>query len=111
MNQSIGRTSEPTTKAGAPDAGELDPGADSEAGPDAAQAAPDTRLAPDVQPDPDVLRDPAVRSRVRDVPPPIGYEVPAFTDPDATGPIVDPLDPHKPGPESGDPLDPDSHVI
>ena len=87
MDQSIGRASEPTTEAGA-----LDP-------------------QPDLHASPDAQLDPVVRSRVRDVPPPVGYDAPAFTDPDATGPIVDPLDPHKPGPESGDPLDPDSHVI
>ncbi|HET8779689.1 MAG TPA: hypothetical protein VFM66_06410 [Agromyces sp.] len=98
MNQSIGRASEPTTEAGAPDARALDP-------------EPDAKPHPDTQPDPVLRPDPAVRSRVRDVPPPVGYDAPAFTDPDATGPIVDPLDPHNPGPESGDPLDPDSHVI
>jgi len=92
MDQSIGRASEPTTEAGGPDAREPDPG-------------PDLQAHPAAQPDAQV------RSRVRDVPPPVGYDAPAFSDPDATGPIVDPLDPHMPGPESGDPLDPDSHVI
>lgn len=104
MDQSIGRASEPTTEAGAPDARALDPQPDLLASPD---AQPDL----DAQPDSGLRPDPAVRSRVRDVPPPVGYDAPAFTDPDATGPIIDPLDPHKPGPESGDPLDPDSHVI
>ncbi|HET6672179.1 MAG TPA: hypothetical protein VFG92_02285 [Agromyces sp.] len=98
MDQSIGRASEPTTEAGAPDASALDP-------------EPDLHASPDAQPDPDLRPDPAVRSRVRDVPPPVGYDTPAFTDPDATGPIGDPLDPHMPGRESGDPLDPESHVI
>ncbi len=98
MDQSIGRASEPTTEAGAPDARELDP-------------EPDLHASPDARPDPDLQLDSAVRTRVRDVPPPVGYDTPAFTDPDATGPIVDPLDPHMPSPDSGDPLDPDSHVI
>lgn len=98
MDQSIGRASEPTTEAGAPDASALDP-------------QPDLHVAPDAQPDLDAQSDPVVRSRVRDVPPPVGYDALAFTDPEATGPIVDPLDPHKPGLGSGDPLDPDSHLI
>lgn len=99
MDQSIGRASEPTTEAGAPDTRAFDP-------------QPDLHAGPDTQPDQDIPLEFAVRSRshVRDVPPPVGYDAPAFTDPDATGPIVDPLDPHKPGPESGDPLDPDNHV-
>ncbi len=100
MDQSIGRASEPTTEADAPDARALDPQ------PDLHAAEPDTQPDLDAQPDADLRLDPAVRRRIRDVPPPVGYDTPAFTDPDATGPIVDPLDPHTPGPESGDPLDP-----
>ena len=52
-----------------------------------------------------------VRARVRDVPPPVDYEDTAFTDPDAATRPDDPLDPHHPSGETGDPLDPDGHVI
>ena len=82
MEPSIGRGTPPTTERSAPES------------PPHAENATRPTITPDV------------RRRVRDVPP-AGYDTGALTDPEATGPIVDPLDPHKPGPGSGDPLDPD----
>jgi hypothetical protein len=49
--------------------------------------------------------------RVRDVPPPTRYDDGALTDPSAEQRSVDPLDPRLPSRETGDPLDPDGHVI
>lgn len=80
MEQSIGRASQPTTQASAPDA--------------------DERRA-----------DSDVRTRVRDVPPPVRYDDTALSDPDAKQRPADPLDPRLPSRETGDPLDPDGHVI
>ena len=51
-----------------------------------------------------------VRRRVRDVPPAVDYDDTALSDP-ARRRSVDPLDPHRPSRETGDPLDPDGHVI
>ena len=82
MEQSIGRASQPTTDADEPEA---DADAD--------------KLNHDVQ------------HLVRDVLPAIGYEDTAFTDPDAESRPVDPLDPQRPGRETGDPLDPNGHMI
>ena len=87
MEQSIGRASQPTTKANAPDANRRDPDADKR------------------KTDNDVHR------RVRDVPPPTRYDDTALTDPNAKRHPADPLDPRLPSRESGDPLDPDGHVI
>lgn len=80
MEQSIGRASEPTTQADAPEANERDTHTDA-------------------------------RRRVRDVPPPTRYDEGALTDPSAQRRSVDPLDPRLPSRETGDPLDPDGHVI
>lgn len=82
MERSIGRASQPTTDA---DDDDTD--------------AYDRKHAPDIQ------------HRVRDVPPPIGYEDAAFTDPEAEKRPLDPLDPQRPGRETGDPLDPNGHII
>lgn len=92
MQQSIGRDSEPTTQAGRPDARATEPESD----------APESDAR---KRDADILR------RVRDVPPAAGYEDTALSDPNAKQRSVDPLDAHKPGRPSGDPLDPDGHVI
>jgi hypothetical protein len=62
--------------------------------------------------EPDARRlNPDIQRRVRDIPPPIGYEDAAFTDPDAENRPVDPLDPQRPSRTTGDPLDPNGHVI
>lgn len=82
MEQSIGRASQPST-----DGDDTDVDTD------------DRNLHPDIQ------------RRVRDVPPPIGYENTAFTDPEAEKRPVDPLDPQRPGRQTGDPLDPNGHLI
>lgn len=55
--------------------------------------------------------DAEVHALVRDVLPPVSYEDTAFSDPDAVKRPDDPLDPHQPSRETGDPLDPDGHVI
>lgn len=86
MEQSIGRASQPTTQAEAPDADRRDP--------DAYKRKTDTD----------------VRRRVRDVPPSTRYDDTALTDPNAER-RTDPLDPRLPSRETGDPLDPDGHVI
>jgi hypothetical protein len=52
-----------------------------------------------------------VRRRVRDIPPPVHYDDTALTDPNAERRPADPLDPRLPSRETGDPLDPDGHVI
>lgn len=80
MEQSIGRASQPTTQAEAPDASERKTDTDA-------------------------------RQRVRDVPPHTRYDEGALTDPNAERRSVDPLDPRLPSRETGDPLDPDGHVI
>lgn len=80
MEQSIGRASQPTTQADAPDPSESETDTD-------------------------------VRHHVRDVPPPTRYGEGALTDPKAERRSVDPLDPRLPSRETGDPLDPDGHVI
>lgn len=80
MEQSIGRASQPTTQADAPDANERDTDTD-------------------------------VRRRVRDVLPHTRYDDTALTDPNAQRHPADPLDPRLPSRETGDPLDPDGHVI
>lgn len=55
---------------------------------------------------------PDIRNRVRDVPPVShGYGETALSDPDAKPRSVDPLDQHRPGRPTNDPLDPDGHVI
>ena len=81
MQQSIGRTTGPTTEADQPDARQH------------------TRQNP---------RD--ERSSARRNPPPVDYEDTALSDP-ARRRSVDPLDPHRPSRETNDPLDPDGHVI
>lgn len=53
----------------------------------------------------------AARRSVRDVPPPLGYEDTAFTDPHARRVTSDPLDQRWPSRENADPLDPDGHSI
>ena len=68
--------------------------------PTAQVGAPDARAS-----------DSDVSGRVRDVPPPVGIEYAAFTDPGAATQPDDPLDPHRPSRETGDPLDPGGHVI
>jgi hypothetical protein len=80
MEQSIGRASQPTTQADAPDATKRDMDTD-------------------------------VRRRVRDVPRRTRYDDTALTDPNAERRPADPLDPRLPSRETGDPLDPDGHVI
>jgi hypothetical protein len=50
------------------------------------------------------------RRRVRDTRPTVDYEDTALSDPSRRR-SVDPLDPHRPSRETGDPLDPDGHVI
>lgn len=83
MDESIGRTSEPTTPPTP---------ANPTAGP---AAAPES----------------AARRGVRDVLPPVEYEGTVLSDPTAGNRSVDPLDPHAPSRETNDPLDPDGHVI
>ncbi len=93
MEQSIGRATEPTTEASAPDAREI------------ATAAEDD---PDV-PTPELDDD--VRRRVRDVPPSLMRQDTGITDLDALQRAMDPLDPRRPRRPTGDPLDPDGGVI
>lgn len=51
------------------------------------------------------------RDRVHEVPPSTRYDDAALTNPNAGRRSVDPLDPRLPSRETGDPLDPDGHVI
>ncbi len=51
----------------------------------------------------------AVRPRLRDLPPSTG-DGPALRDPDGVQQGRDPLDPHKPGIERQDPLDPEHSI-
>ncbi|WP_448808345.1 hypothetical protein [Agromyces bauzanensis] len=85
MDKAIDRAPEPTTPVPGPDA-----------------AAPEPAPAPEF--------DPGIRDRVRDVLPPVEYDGTVLSDPDAAPRSVDPLDPHFPSRETGDPLDPDGHV-
>ena len=93
MEQSIGRTTEPTTEAGESDAREI--------------AAPELD-APELH-TPELDDD--VRRRLRDVPPSLMREDTGITDLDAVQRAVDPLDPRRPGRPTGDPLDPAGGVI
>ena len=93
MEQSIGRDTEPTTEAGAPDAREI--------------AAPELD-APELH-TPELDAD--VRRRLRDVPPSLLREDTGILDLDELQRSIDPLDPRRPGRPTGDPLDPSGGVI
>jgi hypothetical protein len=88
MEQSIGRDTEPTTEAGAPDAREID--------------SPEL-VAPDFH-TPEVDAD--VRRRLRDLPPSMMREDTGIIDLDEVQRSIDPLDPRRPGRPTNDPLDP-----
>jgi len=63
------------------------------------------------EPDANATSDTHVGRHVRDVAPPVRYDDTALTDPSAERRSADPLDPHLPSRENGDPLDPDGHVL
>ena len=93
MEQSTGRTTEPSTEADAPDARAIaTPGLD----------APEPHI-PEL--------DAEVRRRLRDVPPALMREDTGILDLDEVQRSIDPLDPRRPGRPTNDPLDPTGHVI
>lgn len=83
MNEALDRVPEPTTQS-------------TETDTSVAQATP--------APGPDL------RALVRDLPPAVEVDGPILSDPDARPRSSDPLDPHAPSRETGDPLDPDGRV-
>ena len=93
MEQSIGRDTEPTTEADAPDARET---------------ATPVFDAPDPH-TPELDAD--VRRRLRDVPPSLMREDTGIIDLDEVQRSIDPLDQRMPGRPTGDPLDPAGGVI
>lgn len=93
MEQSIGRTTEPTTEADEPDARKI------------ATPEPDAREFHTPELDADVRR------RLRDLPPSMMREDTGIIDLDEVQRSIDPLDPRRPGRPTNDPLDPAGGVI
>ena len=93
MEQSTGRTTEPSTEADAPDARET---------------ATPVLDAPELH-TPELDAD--VRRRLRDMPPSLLGDDTGIIDLDEVQRSIDPLDPRMPGRPTGDPLDPAGGVI